>query len=152
MDNATIANYLGRLAAALDLAGASPYSIRAYRRAADIIRATKAAVAELVRQGRVRELRGIGGGSRRACASWSRPGRSRSSRSWNGRPSPELVGIGRYLGLAPKRAVEIGRALGVRTADELREAAAAGRLDRGSGDRAVDRGAAARAIGARAAV
>ncbi|HEY1317468.1 MAG TPA: helix-hairpin-helix domain-containing protein, partial [Gaiella sp.] len=42
--------------------------------------------------------------------------------------SPELVGLGRMLGFGPKRAVEIGRALGVRTVEEFREAAAAGRL------------------------
>ena len=38
------------------------------------------------------------------------------------------MGLGRYLGLGAKRSVEIARALGVRTAEELREAAAAGRL------------------------
>ncbi len=42
--------------------------------------------------------------------------------------SPELVGLGRYLGLSAKRAVEIGRALGVRTAAEFRAAATEGRL------------------------
>jgi DNA polymerase (family 10) len=42
--------------------------------------------------------------------------------------SPELVGLGRWLGISPRRAVEIGRTLGVRTVDELRAAAAEGRL------------------------
>ena len=41
---------------------------------------------------------------------------------------PELVGLGRFLGVGPKRMVEIGGALGVSTADEFREAARAGRL------------------------
>jgi DNA polymerase (family X) len=59
-DNATIAERLETLAALLDLAGASYYSVRAYRRAAELIKATPAPVAELVRTGRVRELRGIG--------------------------------------------------------------------------------------------
>src|SRR5207237_2645188 len=45
-----------------------------------------------------------------------------------GEVSPELVGLGRFLGFGPKRAVKIGRALGVRTAEELRAAAADGRL------------------------
>ena len=128
MDNATIANYLGRFAAALDLAGASPYSIRAYRRAADLIRATKADVAELVRQGRARELRGIGGGIETRLRELVETGRIAELDELERETDPELVGIGRYLGLSAKRAVEIGRALGVRTVDELREAAAAGRL------------------------
>src|SRR5439155_20710643 len=42
--------------------------------------------------------------------------------------APDLVGLGRYLGLGPKRAVEIARLLDVRTADELRQAILAGRL------------------------
>ena len=36
--------------------------------------------------------------------------------------------MGRYLGLSARRAMDIARALDVRTPDELREAAAAGRL------------------------
>ena len=59
-DNATIAGRLEALAGLLDLSGASYYSVRAYRRAAELIRSTPAPVADLVRQGRVRELRGIG--------------------------------------------------------------------------------------------
>jgi DNA polymerase (family 10) len=42
--------------------------------------------------------------------------------------TPELVGLGRYLGLSAKRAIELAQSLGIRTAEELREAAATGRL------------------------
>jgi DNA polymerase (family X) len=128
MDNATIANHLGRLAAALDLAGASPYSVRAYRRAADLIRATQADVAELVRAGRVRELRGIGGGIEARLRELVETGRIAELEELEQTTDAELVGIGRYLGLSAKRAVEIGHTLGVRTVEELREASAAGRL------------------------
>jgi DNA polymerase (family 10) len=54
LDNAAIAERLEAFATLLDLAGAGYYSARAYRRAAELIRATKAPVAELVRAGRVR--------------------------------------------------------------------------------------------------
>jgi DNA polymerase (family X) len=128
MDNATIADYLARFAAALDLAGASPYSVRAYRRAADLIRATKADVAELVRAGRVRELRGIGGAIEARLRELVDTGRIAELGELERETDPELVGIGRYLGLSPKQAVEIGRTLRVRTVTELREAATAGRF------------------------
>ncbi|HZT15408.1 MAG TPA: DNA polymerase/3'-5' exonuclease PolX [Gaiellaceae bacterium] len=59
-DNAAIADQLDTLAALLDAAGAGRYSVRAYRRAADLVRSTPAPVAALVRSGRVRELRGVG--------------------------------------------------------------------------------------------
>jgi len=59
-DNATIADRLDELAALLDLAGAGHYAVRAYRRAAELVRGTPAPVAELVRRGEARRLRGIG--------------------------------------------------------------------------------------------
>jgi DNA polymerase (family X) len=127
-DNAAIAERLEALAALLDLAGASYYSVRAYRRAAELIRATPAPVAELVRTGRVRELRGIGSAIESRLRELVETGRIAELDELETEVQPELVGLGRLVGLAPQRMVALGRALGVRTADELREAAAAGRL------------------------
>ena len=66
LENRAIAERLASFATLLELAGAGPYSARAYRRAAELVRETEAPVADLIRAGRVRELRGIGRGSRRA--------------------------------------------------------------------------------------
>ena len=93
-----------------------------------MIRETKAPVADLVRAGRVRELRGIGPGIEARLKELVETGRIAELDELESEVSPELVGLGRLLGFGPKRAVEIGRALGVRTVDEFREAAAAGRL------------------------
>ena len=60
--NRDIAEPWDAFAGLLDLDGSSFYTSRAYRRAAETIRDTLAPVAELVREGRVRELRGIGPG------------------------------------------------------------------------------------------
>ena len=62
MGNADIADRLEAFASLLELADANPYTTRAYRRAAETIRGAAAPVEELVRSGRVRELRGIGSG------------------------------------------------------------------------------------------
>ena len=62
VDNRQIADRLDAFATLLELAEANPYTARAYRRAAETIRAAPVPVAELVRAGRVRELRGIGPG------------------------------------------------------------------------------------------
>ena len=62
MDNAAIADRLDAFAALLELSEANPYTIRAYRRASELIRGTAAPVEKLVRQGRIKELRGIGSG------------------------------------------------------------------------------------------
>jgi DNA polymerase (family X) len=127
-DNATIAERLETLAALLDLAGASYYSVRAYRRAAELIRATPAPVVDLVRTGRVRELRGIGPAIETRLRELVETGRLAELDELEGELSPELVGVGRMAGLGPQRMADLGKALGIRTTDQLREAAAAGRL------------------------
>jgi DNA polymerase (family 10) len=126
--NAVLADRLDAFALLLDLAEANPYSARAYRRAADLIRATEAPVAQLVRAGRARELRGIGAGIEGRLRELVETGDIAELAELERSLSPELVGVGRYLGIGAKRAIDIGRALGVRTAEELRAAAETGRL------------------------
>ncbi len=128
MENAEIAQTLDAYAGLLDLAGAGYYTVRAYRRAAELVRVTRAPVAELVRTGRVRELRGIGPGIERRLDELVRTGRLAELEELEREVEPQLVALGRFLGLGPQRLVAIGRALDVRTPDELRAAAAAGRL------------------------
>src|SRR6266576_5783205 len=128
LTNAEIADRLESLAGLLDITGSSPYAPRAYRRAAETIRETPASIPELVRTGRVRDLRGIGPGIEARLRELVETGRLAELDALEGEVSPELVGLGRLLGFGPQRAAEIGRALGVRTVDEFRAAAAEGRL------------------------
>jgi DNA polymerase (family X) len=128
VDNARIAQTLDAYAALLDLAGAGHYTVRAYRRAAELVRETRAPVEQLVREGRARELRGIGPGIERRLTELVTTGRIAELEELEREVEPQLVALGRYVGLGPQRMVALGRALGVRTADELREAAQAGRL------------------------
>jgi DNA polymerase (family X) len=128
LDNATIAEQLESFAVLLDLSGASFYTSRAYRRAAETIRETKAPIADLVAAGRARELRGIGAGIAARLEELVSTGRIAELDELQREVQPELVGLGRFLGIAPKRMVEIGKALGVSTVDEFRTAAREGRL------------------------
>jgi len=128
LDNASIAQQLEALAGLLDLSGSGYYTSRAYRRAAETIRETKAPIAELVAAGRVQELRGIGPGIATRLRELIETGRIAELEELQREVQPELVGLGRYLGVGPKRMVEIGRALGVTTVEEFRTAAGEGRL------------------------
>src|SRR5881275_1954033 len=128
LDNAAIAQQLDAFAGLLELSGSGYYTSRAYRRAAETIRETRAPIAELVLAGRVQELRGIGPGIATRLRELVETGRIAELDELQREVQPELVGLGRFLGVGPKRMVEIGRALGVSTADEFREAARAGRL------------------------
>jgi DNA polymerase (family 10) len=112
----------------LELADASPYAARAYRRASDVIRATPVPVAELVRTGRVRELQGIGPGIEGKLRELVETGDLAELRELESQLHPELIGLGRLLGLTSRRVLEIARALEIDTAEELRTAVAEGRL------------------------
>ena len=129
MDNSTLANQLEAFAALLDLNGSGYYTVRAYRRAAELIRSTPADVSQLVRAGRVRELAGIGPGIEARLTELVETGRLAELDELEAQALPELVGVARLLGLSAKRMRELGHGLGIRTLAELREAAAAGRLD-----------------------
>jgi len=131
--NEQIAQTLEAYAGLLDLAGAGYYTVRAYRRAAELVRETRAPVAELVRAGRVRELRGIGPGIERRLQELVATGKLEELEELEREVEPQLVALGRLVGLGPQRMVALGRELGVRTADELRAAAEAGRLREAKG-------------------
>jgi len=128
LDNAAIAERLEAFAGLLDLAGASFYTARAYRRAAELVRSTPAPVADLVRERRVRELRGIGPGIERRLVELVETGRIAELDELERSVKPEIVGLGRFLGLSAKRSVEIADALGVVTAEQFRAAIRDGRL------------------------
>ena len=133
LTNAEIGEQLDLFAGLLDLSGSSFYTSRAYRRAAETIRETKAPIAELVAEGRVEELRGIGPGIATRLRELVETGRIAELDELQREVQPELIGLGRFLGVGPKRMVEIGKALGVATAEEFRIAAREGRLTSVSG-------------------
>jgi DNA polymerase (family 10) len=128
VDNPALAAKLEAFASLLELNGAGYYTARAYRRAAELIRDTRAPVAELVREGRVRELRGIGPGIEARLRELVETGDLAELRELEETLMPELVGLGHLLGVGPKRMRELAEALGVRTTDEFRAAVEEGRL------------------------
>jgi DNA polymerase (family 10) len=128
VQNGEIADRLEAFAALLELADANPYTARAYRRAAEGIRGAPLAVADLIRAGRVRELRGIGPGIEARLRELLETGSIAELAELEREVSPDLIGLGRYLGLTARRSLELARALDVHSAAELRAAAASGRL------------------------
>ncbi len=128
MENSQIAERLESFALLLELAEANPYTARAYRRAAETIRAAAVPVSDLVLAGRSRQLRGIGPGIEARLQELVQTGEIAELTELERELAPDLVGLGRYLGLGARRSVQLARSLGVHTAEEFREAAAAGRL------------------------
>jgi DNA polymerase (family 10) len=127
-DNEVVAERLEAFAGLLELAGSSAYAARAYRRAAETVRGTDAPVAELALAGRARELRGIGPGIDARLRELAETGRIAELDELERTVRPELVALGRHLGVGAARMVAIADSLGVATVDDLRVAARAGRL------------------------
>jgi DNA polymerase (family 10) len=128
VDNARIADRLEAYGSLLELADANSFQVRAYRRAAETIRGAAMPVAELVAAGRARQLNGIGPGIEAKLRELVETGGIAELAELERELAPDMVGLGRYLGLSAKMSLALARALGVSTAEELREAAAAGRL------------------------
>jgi DNA polymerase (family 10) len=128
LDNTRIAATLDEYAALLELAGSRSYSSRAYRRAAQVIRALPLPVTELVRTGRVRELRGIGPGIEARLVELVDKGQIAELEELRRATSPELAALGRSLGFGARLGASIATTLGIRTAEELEAAARDGRL------------------------
>ena len=128
MTNDEIADRLLLFAALLELNGADAYACRAYRRGADVIRAAPVDIEELVREGRVRELRGIGRSIEAKLRELVETGEIAELRELEATLRPDLAALGRHLGLSATRMLALCGALGIETPDDLRAAAAAGRL------------------------
>src|SRR4051794_11799151 len=90
-------------------------------------------VADLVRTGRVRQLRGIGPGIESRLRELLETGDIAELAELERELAPGLVGLGRYLGLGAKRSVEIARALDVRTPEEFQRRRRTGGCGRGRG-------------------
>jgi DNA polymerase (family 10) len=131
--NEQIAAALAEYAVLLELSGADGHAVRAFRRGAGLVRGTSLPVAELVRQGRATDLRGIGPGLDRRMRELVDTGSIAELEELRRTISPELAAFGRMHGFSASRFAAIGTALGVRTVAELREAAAAGRLQSAPG-------------------
>ena len=128
LTNADIADRLAHFAALLDLAERSPFAVRAYVRASELVRSTPLPVADLVRAGRARELRGIGPGIEAKLRELVDTGEIRELALLEGEYPVELVSYGRLHGVSAKRMASIARALELKTVPELQEAVASRRL------------------------
>jgi DNA polymerase (family 10) len=129
VQNAEIADQFEQVADLLELEGANPFRVRAYRNAASLIRGHARSFADLVEEGAdLAALRGIGadlaGKIRKLVCSGRLPIREQLSRRV---PAP-LVEMTRIPGLGPKRARALYRALKIRSLEDLARAARSGRI------------------------
>ena len=131
MENRDIARLFERVADLLEIQGANPFRIRAYRTASITISEMSTALASLVDAGDGKALQGLPGIGRdlaEKIITIVRTGELPLIAELS-RDTPEsLITLMHVPGLGPKRAKLIHQALGVETIDQLEAAARAGRL------------------------
>lgn len=130
IENIDIARVFGAVADLLELDRANPFRVRAYRSAARTVETLNASCATLVRSDprALERYPGIGRDLAGKIAEIVHTGELALLRELTTKLPEGLVDIVRIPGLGPKRARQIFDSLGVRSVDELEEAARAGRL------------------------
>jgi DNA polymerase (family 10) len=113
----------------LEIKGDNPFRARAYRRAARVVETLPQSITNLLKAGGVlSELPGIGKDLAGKIADIARTGKFDLLTSLKRELPGEIGEIAALLGLGPKRVKLLVEKLGVRTIEDLRRAAKAGRL------------------------
>lgn len=127
MENASIARILGEIADLLEIQGANPFRIRAYRNAAQAIRDTAVRVADLD-EADLRSIPGIGKDIGARIRELALTGRSTAHDELSATLPIGLLDILRLQGVGPRTVAQLHETLGVTSIDELEQAIRAGRL------------------------
>ena len=129
IQNAEIAVLLSQEAELLEIQGANPFRVRAYRRAAQTIDALPRSVASiLAAREDLTALPGIGQDLARKIAEIVKTGHFAALDDLKREVPGELAAIAALPGMGPKRVSRLHHELGVRTLDDLRRAVEGGRL------------------------
>ncbi len=129
MDNPAIARTLAEVADLLEIEGANPFRIRAYRNAVRTVESQTEPLARWVGEGRdLTALAGIGKEMARHVEEMCRTGRLALRDEMAARVPPGLAAVMRLPGVGPKRAERLWHELGVDSVEALAAAAGEGRV------------------------
>ena len=141
MTNAQIAAHLDELGDLYELDGAVSYRVIAYRTAAKTVREASVSVAQMVRDGRVTELPGIGKTLEEKLQVLIETGDTTQAAKLRAKFPAGLIAMMHLPGFGPKRARRLYDELGIDSLEKLREAAEAQQLRslRGFGAKAEEK-------------
>ena len=129
MTNAEAARVLARIATMLEIDGANPFRVRAYREAARVVESQGEPVEALAAQEAALEaLPGIGRDLAQKIRDIARTGTTDLYEEMQRKIPLDVVALTELQGLGPKRVKTLYEALGIRTRADLESAARAGRL------------------------
>ena len=134
VNNVDIARLFNRLADLLEIDGANPFRVRAYRNAAQTIRSHSRSMSEMVAQEEdLSELPGVGKEIAAKIKTIVENGRLPQLEQIETRVPAELSDMMQIEGLGPKRVKTLYRELKIRSIEDLKRAARTGRIRNLSG-------------------
>lgn len=142
MENVDVARTLTLLADLLEIQGANPFRIRAYRNAVNTIESLSRPLQDMIAEGEdLTELPGIGDNVAAHIEELLATGSIDRLREVEAEFPRSLVELMELEGVGPKKARKLFLELGVRTVDELAAAIAAGRVQEleGFGEKSVEK-------------
>jgi len=126
--NADVAAMLNRVADLLEIKGENFFKIRAYREAVRQLDNLTTEVEDLIKDGRLKDIPGIGEAMEKKIVEFVTSGQLEVLTRLESEVPPALLELTRVPGLGPRTAKDIYDALGILSLDALEEAAQAHRL------------------------
>jgi len=129
MNNADIARILGEMADLLEISGANPFRVRAYRNAVHTVEGETTPFSRMLADGRdLTELPGIGKEMASHIRELVETGKLEAFDELTAEVPHSLITLMRLPGVGPKKAKKLWEELGIETVDQLAEAAEAGEV------------------------
>jgi DNA polymerase (family 10) len=129
VQNSDIADIFNKVADLLDIEGANPFRVRAYRNAARAVSSLPQNVSDMIESEKdLTELPGIGKDLAGKIQEIVETGSLAQLEELEGKTSPELIKLMKVAGLGPKRVKALNRNLGVTNLKELKKAAQQGKV------------------------
>lgn len=128
MQNERVAEMLEELGDLKEIIGENPFKVRAYRRAAEAIRRLNTPIEEIVREGKLSEIEGIGASLAAKITEFVKTGKVKELEELRSKVPPSLRAFLEIPDMGPRTAWLVYERLGITTIEELEKAAREGKL------------------------
>lgn len=128
MNNVAIAKVFQDMADLLELRGENPFKIRAYQKAARTIESLPVELAQLMEEGRLREIPGVGEAISKKITELLTTGKLEAYEKLRAEFPQGIIELMTIPGVGPKTALRLSKELGISNVDELEKAILEGKV------------------------